>query len=337
MAKTNKKPKIRKNKKKQEEKYNADNEIIIGVSTAPKEVRVDKNKSARTKQVTKPSNRTSNHKNSKKKNKKKVINNKNKKNLTKEQEIKKSNSKKVLISFCSLLIIVIAIAIYMCTTPMFNITNIEIKGNEENSIETYISLTRIDLNNTNIFAITKNKIIKNIKENSYVEEVEVKRKLPNTIQINIIERKPVYEMQYGEEYIYLDKQGYILEINEKSKELTKLIGLESTKEKITVGQRLVKNDLIRLDTVLKIMNYCNYNTIENSITSINVEDINNYIINFEEDKKIAYLGDNTKLNEKILKLKEILEREKGNKGEIFVTQNEINRNRVYFKPTENKK
>lgn len=337
MAKTNKKTKIRKNKKKQEEKYNADNEIIIGVSTAPKEVRVDKNKSARTKQVTKPSNRTSNHKKSKKKNKKKVINNKNKKNLTKEQEIKKSNSKKVLISFCSLLIIVIAIAIYMCTTPMFNITNIEIKGNEENSIETYISLTRIDLNNTNIFAITKNKIIKNIKENSYVEEVEVKRKLPNTIQINIIERKPVYEMQYGEGYIYLDKQGYILEINEKSKELTKLIGLESTKEKITVGQRLVKNDLIRLDTVLKIMNYCNYNTIENSITSINVEDINNYIINFEKDKKIAYLGDNTKLNEKILKLKEILEREKGNKGEIFVTQNEINRNRVYFKPTENKK
>lgn len=337
MAKTNKKTKIRKNKKKQEEKYNADNEIIIGVSTAPKEVRVDKNKSARTKQVTKPSNRTSNHKKSKKKNKKKVINNKNKKNLTKEQEIKKSNSKKVLISFCSLLIIVIAIAIYMCTTPMFNITNIEIKGNEENSIETYISLTRIDLNNTNIFAITKNKIIKNIKENSYVEEVEVKRKLPNTIQINIIERKPVYEMQYGEGYIYLDKQGYILEINEKSKELTKLIGLESTKEKITVGQRLVKNDLIRLDTVLKIMNYCNYNTIENSITSINVEDINNYIINFGKDKKIAYLGDNTKLNEKILKLKEILEREKGNKGEIFVTQNEINRNRVYFKPTENKK
>lgn len=336
MAKINKSSKNKRNKKNKEEKYNADNEIIIGVSTAPKEVRVEKKKSTRTKQVENSSNRTSNYKNSRKMKKKKINNEKHKKNLTKEQEIKKSNRKKLIASCCILLMIIIAITIYLFTTPMFNITNIEITGNEKNSIETYISLTRIDLNNTNIFATTKNKIIKNVKENSYVEEVEVKRKLPNTIQINIIERKPVYEVQYGEGYIYLDKQGYVLEINEASKDLIKLVGLESTKEVLTEGNRLIKEDLLKLDTVLKIVNYCNYNTIENKITSMNVADTSNYIIYFEKQGQTAYLGNETKLNEKILRLKEVLDREKGNKGEIFVTENNVNANRVYFKPLTKK-
>ena len=53
----------------------------------------------------------------------------------------------------------------MMTTPRFYISDIEVEGNNKNSSETYISLSKIELNNTNIFAISKNSIIKNIKEN----------------------------------------------------------------------------------------------------------------------------------------------------------------------------
>ena len=49
MAGVKRKPKNIKTKKQREEKYNAENEIIIGVTTKPKEVRVDKKRSTRTK------------------------------------------------------------------------------------------------------------------------------------------------------------------------------------------------------------------------------------------------------------------------------------------------
>lgn len=331
VSKNAKSKNTRNRKKQQEEKYNADNEIIIGVTTKPKEVRVDKKKSARTKQVKNNIKRTSNKKSSKN-----VINqnNKKKKNekvLTKEQEINRINRKKMAISFCIVLVIAIAGIIYFLTTPMFNIASIEVNGNNKNSVETYISLTKVDLNSTNIFAVTKTGIAKNIEENPYVESVEVKRKLPNIIQINITEREVAYQASYNDEYIYIDKQGYILEINNEKKNVTKIIGLSTTKESLNEGQRLNNGDLLKLDTVLKIVNYCNYNSIDNTISSIDVSDISNYIINFDKEGQIAYLGDATNLSERILWLKTILEKEKGNKGEIFINGN-LSDSKVYFKP-----
>lgn len=336
MAGVKRKTKNTKTKKQREEKYNAENEIIIGVTTKPKEVRVDKKRSTRTKSANNKKtannrNRTSNNKKSK--NRKKEINTQYVKNkhITKEEEIKRVNRKKVFISLFVLLIIVIAGIIYFLTTPMFNITNIEVTGNEKNSVDTYVSLTKIELNSTNIFEVTKNKITKNIKENPYVESVQIKRKLPSTLEITVTERKVSYQAEYNDNYIYLDKQGYVLELNEKKKDTIIIEGLETTKGAITEGQRLNNEDLFKLDTVLKLVNCCKYNSIQNEITSINVSDTNNYAIKFDNGEKTAYIGNNTKLNEKVLSLKQVLEKEVGNKGEIFVDENALERNRVYFK------
>lgn len=336
MAGVKRKTKNKKNKKQREEKYNAENEIIIGVTTKPKEVRVDRKSSTRTKPANNKRNannrkRTSNTKKSK--NRKEELNTQYVKNkhVTKDEEIKKINRKKVFISLFILLIIVIAGIIYFLTTPMFNITNIEVTGNEKNSVDTYVSLTKIELNSTNIFEATKNKITKNIKENPYVESVQIKRKLPSTLEITITEREVSHQAEYNDNYVYLDKQGYVLELNEKRKDTIIIEGLETTKGAITEGQRLNNDDLLKLDTVLKLVNCCKYNSIQNEITSINVSDTNNYTINFDNGEKTAYLGNNTKLNEKVLSLKQVLEKEEGNKGEIFVDENTLERNRVYFK------
>lgn len=341
MAKTSRNSKKRdtkvKTKNKQDEKYNAENEIIIGVTTKPKQVRVENKKSTRTNQANKKrtslkdNNPIEQRKNNKNKKVKKI-----KKDTTKEKQIKKSNRKKIVVSLFILLIIILAGTIYFLTTPRFNIANIEISGESKNSVETYISLSKIEMDTTNIFAITKNSIIRNIKENPYVESVVVKRKLPNTIQINITERKIEYQAQCGDKYAYLDKQGYVLEINSEKREITKILGFETTKEPIEEGQRLKNEDLLKLDTVLKIVNYSNYNSIENKITSIDVSDVKNYTVHYGKEGQTAYLGNDTKLNEKILSLKNVLEKEKGNKGEIFVDENAINRNRVHFKPAGKK-
>jgi len=327
----------RKNKRnKEENKYNAENEIIIGVTTRPKEnVRVDK-KTTRTNK--KDKEKILNHKKNRKINNKNLKDKRNnlKKEITKEQKIRKINSKKVVISIIFLLFIALGGTIYYLTTPVFNISNIEVYGNEKNSEETYISLSKIDIGTTNIFAITNNGIKKNIKENSYVEDVSIKRKFPNTLQIHILERKVAYQINYSNNYIYLDGQGYILEIAEDKKDFPIIKGLGIINENIQTGHRLIEEDLIKLNVVAKVINYCKYNAIENKITSIDVTDNTDYILKFEEDKKTVYLGDASNLSERLSLLKTILKNEKNKNIEIFMNGN-INEDDVYIRYLDEKK
>ena len=350
-----------KKKDKKNNKYNADNEIIIGVTTKPKEkVRVENKKSART-------NTNVNQKNTKKENnnkgsksvstKKKVVSNfKNNsktqinrnthinKNLreskkvniekiTKEEKIKKINRKKMIISAVILFLIALGGTIYYLTTPAFNISNIEIYGNEKNTVETYISLSKIEIGNTNIFGITSNGINKNIKENSYVEEVTMKRKLPNTVQIYITERKVSYQIQNSNSYIYLSDQGYILEISEEKKDVPVIEGFCTIEGSVQMGQRIIEEDLIKLNIIAKIINYCKYNTIEHKVTRIDATDYTNYIVKFEEDKKTVYLGDASNLSERLSLLKTILKNEEKKEIEIFMN-GDLNEDDVYIRYVE---
>lgn len=346
-------PKIRKSEKKKsnkkDNKYNADNEIIIGVTTKPKEkVRVEK-KTTRTnakpnqnkvksktqkskKQQTTLSKKNVPNKSVKINNKNGVTNNTkvNKKEVTKEKEIKKSNRKKIIISIFILILIALGGTIYYLTTPAFNIAHIGVYGNNKNSVDTYISLSKIEIGSTNIFAINNGIIKKNIKENAYVENVEMKRKLPNTVELYITERKVDYQIEYSDKYMYINEQGYLLEISEEKKDVPSIKGLSLVKEDMQVGQRANNDDLQKLDIVLKIINYCKYNSIENKITAIDVSNTSNYTLIFEREGKKAYLGDASNLSERILWLKTILQKEKGNKGEIFIN-GDLNKDKVYFR------
>lgn len=354
---------IKKNKNNTKQ-YNAENEIIIGVTTKPKEKeRVEKKKTTRksSQSVQKKVNKESNNKTKKttvrnktvpkkkvsnngkaKTNKTKKEDTKTNANInkltnyteeTKEEIIKKINAKKIIVSIFILLFIALCGTIYYLTTPAFNISNIEVYGNDKNTVDTYISLSKINIGTTNIFAVTQNSIRKNIKENPYVEEVTIQRKLPNTLQINITERKVTYQVEYSNSYIYIDEQGYILEISEEKKDILLINGFSTIKNSIEPGQRLIEEDLIKLNVVAKVTNYCKYNTIENKITSIDVTDDTNYILYFKEDKKTVYLGDASNLSERLSLLKTILKNEKNKQIEIFMN-GDLNKDNVYIRYSE---
>lgn len=331
-------PKMKNNKKnKKDTKYNADNEIIIGVTTKPREnVRVEKKKSTRTNTKT-----SKNRNNTSKKNVKRNVPNKNiktksstkvnKVELSKETQIRKLNAKKIVISIAIVLFIAICGTIYYLTTPVFNIASIEVYGNEKNSIDTYISLSGLNINETNIFAFTNSSVEKKIKENPYVEEVRIERKLPNVIELYITERTVDYQISYLNSYVYLNNQGYILEISEEEKDVLIIDGLTSLSDNIKEGQRLSNEDLIKLDTILKVTNYLKYNSVESKLTKIDATDEENYILEFAKEKKTAYIGDSSSITEKMTAVAKILEAEKGNKGTIYADEDALKRNRVYFK------
>ncbi len=262
--------------------------------------------------------KTSNKKTYKKTNKKK---NGNTKKLTKQAKV-----------LFGLIILLVAIILILCS-PLFDIKNIEVEGNSKLSKERVISVSTLQTH-TNIFKFNPNVIKEKIKEIAYVNNVEVTRKLPSTVKITIDERQPKYMLQFADSYVYINNQGYMLEISNEKLELPILIGFTTDLSNIKAGNRINVTDLKKMDMVIKIYEAIKSNGLGEIVSKIDISNDKNYAIILETEGKTVYLGDCTELNTRILYLKSILETVPGKSGEIFLNI-DLNSQEPYFRPSSN--
>ena len=222
-----------------------------------------------------------------------------------------------IIKWIGIIILVLAATIFLFTTPLFNLTKIEVIGNDRVSDEEIISLSQLKLNE-NMFKSSSISIKENIKGNAYIEDVKIKRMLPNKIQIEVVERKVKFMIKLLNNYAYINSQGYILELTKETTEVPIIEGIETAEEEIVAGERLNVNDLRNLETALKIERTFEENEISKYITSINLKDSSDYIVYLKEKKKTVHLGDNSNLSTKVLYVKAIIDSEGKSRGDIFV-------------------
>ena len=254
---------------------------------------------------------------------------KTKQKMSKKQRqiLKKKKKIKLMLKFTALLIIIIAGIIFALVSPIFNIKEIDVSNNEQIKKETIVSLSQLNLGQ-NIFKFNKNKVNKNIKTNAYIESVEIKRKLPNKVQIQIEERKQEYNVEFLNGYAYINNQGYILQISEEKQALPTIQGISTPDEQIVEGNRLNSEDLEKLEVIIQIMNICKNYELDSKITNIDISTKDEYTLYLEEEKKTIYLGDKSNLSNKMLYVQVIIEENRGKEGEIFVN-GDLNNN---FKP-----
>ena len=253
--------------------------------------------------------------------------------LTKKQEISRKKRKRVLkvIKWLTILGIIIGGIIYALLSPIFNIKSITVTGNSKISSEAIVSLSRLNIDQ-NIFNFRTSNVEEEIKQNPYIDTVEIKRKFPDTVEISVQERTATYMLTYGNAYVYINNQGYILEITSKRGEFPILEEYETPTEQIIEGNRLNIDDLEKLNDVLKIMEAISSGTdgIDEEITTINIEDKTNYILTLDKEKKTIYLGDTTNLSTKVLWINTFIEEEKKNEGIIYLNVN-LNTDVPYFR------
>ena len=258
------------------------------------------------------------------------------KKITQEEKKKNKRRKRIksILKIFTLLAIIIGGTVFAMVSPVFNVKEIQVVGNEVVSSETVVSLSELKTGE-NIFRFLSSDAINKIKTNAYIENVKIHRNIPNVIQIEVIERKHEFSMDFLGKYAYINKQGYILEINEDSKQKIIIQGMKTKEEQVTVGNRLEEYDLERLEDVMKIIQAAKEYNIDNKISSIDISNKNEYNIYLGEDQKRAYLGDNTNLGNKMLYVNSIMEQEKGKAGEIFVNGDLNDGFKAYFRESLN--
>ena len=252
--------------------------------------------------------------------------------LTKQERKRKKRNKKIkfFLKIILFLGLIAGATVFAFTSPIFNIKEIKILKNSQVPTDTIITLSGLKTDE-NIFKFYNGNIISKIKENSYIEDVKIHRKLPNTVEIDIEERIPQYSVEYMGKYAYINTQGYILEISEDSKGYHIIQGITTTEGDLTPGNRLNNEDLSRLEDIIKIMSSAKENGLDEKVTSIDISNKNEYSIYLEEEKKKVYLGDNTNLSNKMLYVVAIIEQENEREGDIFVNGDLNNKFQPYFR------
>ena len=246
------------------------------------------------------------------------------------EKIKRQKRKKRLIIII-LLAIITGIIIYLLNSKKFKLTNIEITGNNQLNNTEVIKQSNLKFGESifsNFNIITKVRL----KQNGYIQDAQIIKKMPNTIKINIIERKPSFQIKTENGfYIIIDEQGYIIDCLEESKDLVTITGMQITEENIQNKKRLEDDDLnVNLENILHIKDETTNMGIYNKINEIQVK--NEYILKLDEINITINLGNCTNLKNRMYYVKSILEKEQGNSGTINVNGNLNEGFTPYFTP-----
>ena len=301
---------------KVKDKYNIDEEIIIGYNT----------KKDKPKNTKKSSNKKSSKNSTRKKN-----------NKTNPQSVKseKTNKKqkktegfiqaiKVIFKVIITIFVSVCVILFLFVSPVFSIQQIVVNGAEKLNESVYISLSNIQIGQ-NIFELNKTAIKYAILEEPYVENVEIKRTYPNKVEINVTERKVSYLIESFGQYIYLDRNGYILEKNSELLNLPIIRGYETDMENIEIGERINENDLSKFNDLIKIIDSLKGNNITAKLTSVDISNDEDYILEFAEEGKKVNLGNTKELSAKMAWINLFIAEEKNKKGTIY-----LNSSNVYF-------
>lgn len=209
----------------------------------------------------------------------------------------KRRRKRLYKKYFMFFIILISILVLLCLKlPYFNIKNLKVSGNKNIKSDEVIKLSGI-LKGNNIFYINTHKSKEGIFSNPYIVNVNIEKKLPCTVNINVSERKAIFYGIKNGKFIVFGGDGIILEerSNISGMKLVKLDGFDYGKS--SVGSILKSDDKRRIDVIEKIGNilYSNDNNWEINLLDItNIVDIKAYSGNM-----CLKLGDSEKIDKKI--------------------------------------
>lgn len=250
-----------------------------------------------------------------------------KKNVPKGKKQNLSKKKKrrfKILKWTSLFVLVVGGITLFLLSDVFNIKEIKVLNNSKISAQEITELSTLKVNE-NMFKFFKIGVEEKIKQNPYIESVDIDRKLDGTIEIEVIERVTTYMLLLENQYAYINNQGYILEITDVKLEVPTITGYVT--ENLETGKRLIEEDLKKLDTVIQVIKTAGEKGLENKITNINIEDEKDFLLTMESENKLIHFGDSSNINDKFIMLKAVLEDNVGQKGEIFVKD----LNKVFFR------
>ena len=164
-------------------------------------------------------------------------------------------------------------------------------------------------------------------KNPYILNVNIKRKLPSTIDINVQERVASFYCVKGNEFLIIGQDGVVLEQkqNLNNSALIKLYGFNI--QQAIVGKKLPCDDERKISVIGTITEIVNSSNSKFKMNSFDISDLFN--IRAYYGNMYVKLGTSEDLNEKLNKAIDILGLEQLKNAKGYIDVSDIN-NPVFF-------
>lgn len=177
----------------------------------------------------------------------------------------------------------------------------------------------------NILSINTKEIKQKLLENPEIEDVKIKRKLPNTLVIDVYEKQTAGLIRYLNSYIEIDKKGYVIRIEGDLRENSIIFnGLKVTQ--VAVGKRIITTDEFLLQKAIEVSQslkkFNAFHTFKVKVIEILLKNVND--IELKMDKLTVKLGDGSEIDYKLKLLKSVYNKlPKNIEGVITLNSNGI--------------
>ncbi len=178
--------------------------------------------------------------------------------------MKKSGTLIALLGMCIVLTILLLLFL-----PVFNVTDIQVTGNELVSADTITAVAK--KNSTNIFAYNKHKTKKALEQNNYIQEARVIKHFPRTIEIRVTERKIRGYVEYTGSYLCLSDNGLVIDVkNEITYPAPVIMGLKF--DSFTLGEPLKTDNPEAFDSLIELSELFSKYQLINNVLKVDISD-----------------------------------------------------------------
>ena len=171
-------------------------------------------------------------------------------------------------------------AVVMLKAPFFDVKNLEVEGNSYYSDQEMLVMGNCKTGGNIFIGTDTGDIRSRLEKDAYMAAVKVKRVLPDTIAIELQERKQTAAIVYGEKYVVVDGEGTVLRKTGVMPKITVLKGL--TISKLSVGEKVEAEERVLLRQTLQMLSVMEksnmyFTTIELSEGEIKAHILDNLI------------------------------------------------------------
>ncbi len=193
--------------------------------------------------------------------------------------------KKFFLGFITV-VLLLGVCMILSFTVFFKIDTITIEGKTRYKTEDIIKSSQINTGE-NLLLYNTSTAVNNIQNDfSFIETVEIEKRLFNSINIKVTEAVPNSILKSGGNYIVLSKSGKIVEIaGKKSYDVPMIVGAKISDAKLSAKVHFIDENLKRyLDKVLEAISD---NNMKKDIATVDISDTSSIVITKNNGFKIV--------------------------------------------------
>lgn len=183
-----------------------------------------------------------------------------------------------------IIILVLTIGVLLSVTLLFNVDKINVNGDVDYSKESVIKASGIEIGDNMVRLDAKEAEQRILSSMVYIEEADIKKQYPDTLQINLKKCVPSASVEYANGYLLISAKGKILDsVTQSQSDIPVIKGLEP--KNFRLGEYLISTDEQKTDIYMQILEAVS-EIKSHKVTTVDISD--KYAMKLNFDGKIDF-------------------------------------------------